>query len=173
MISKCKLWKLLLKSLKTKKQLNKKQEKPVNRVVIYCKILRTTDESIELVEGIIGKPVHTLTKRQMDISKIVNFIWWFRNLHMGCNKSITKDEKKYLNDLVFKRWGLSIYWIMNRCKNECNHHFHLDIRCLPAKGKVVDFLNTVAYNNTFNALTRKLAVLHKNQFLMHIAQTKK
>ena len=70
----------------------------------------------------------------------------------GCGKSITKQELRYPNNMVFRRRGPTRFYnpkTNKYIKKEGNIHFHVNIKCLHDKGIAIEERHATIYDNTF------------------------
>ena len=94
----------------------------------------------------------------------------------GCKKEITKEEKAYPQNMVFRRIGL--YGYMNRTinkwiENEQPIHFHLNMGCLRKHDPTME-MHYITTNDEFfiEMDEHQMSVLHGLGFLKPIAQKK-
>ena len=94
----------------------------------------------------------------------------------GCKKEITKEEKVYPQNMVFRRIGL--YGYMNRTinnwiENEQPIHFHLNMGCLRKHDPTMEMHYITTRDELFIEMDEhQMSVLHCLGFLKPIARKK-
>ena len=95
--------------------------------------------TLKIVEEIFGRVIRPLTKCQSKRNEMNNppVLLISNGLGVskckGCSKSITKQELRYPNNMVFRRRGPTRFYnpkTNKYIKKEGNIHFHVNIKCL-------------------------------------------
>ena len=88
----------------------------------------------------------------------------------GCTKNITKEQRKYPNNMVFRKKGITGYLFQGRYISKIrNVHFHLCKECLRHHDNTVQFHKIMMHEEVFEELSIvQMSVLNQNGFLKYI-----
>ena len=89
----------------------------------------------------------------------------------GCGqKKITKEQREYPNNMVFRKKGITGYLFQGRYISKVgNIHFHLQKECLRHHDDTIQLREIVMHEEVFEELSiEQMSVLNKKDFLKYI-----
>ena len=88
----------------------------------------------------------------------------------GCGKKITKEQRKYPNNMVFRKKGIMGYLFKGRYISKIrNIHFHLQKECLRHHDDTVQLCEIMMHEEVFEDLSiEQMSVLNQKGFLKYI-----
>ena len=85
-------------------------------------------------------------------------------------KTITKEQRKYPNNMVFRKKGITGYFFQRRYISKVgNIHFHLRKKCLRHHDDTVQLREIMMHEEVFEGLSiEQMSVLNQKGFLKYI-----